>query len=143
MRNLIVAVVLFVFVAVPLLVMKFGDDKKEQYLQGAYIGSGLVLSSVPKASVVEYYTMRGEMPADNKQANIPAPEQFADQAVKSVAIKDGTVVIKYNHLSGVEDGVVKLIPMPATNVQMMRWRCETPSYSFINEYAPQCNYVGF
>lgn len=141
MRNLIIAGILLLFVAVPLAVMKFGDNTKEEYVQMAHLAQGLSLASSLKPPVANYYSMMGKFPVDNAAINAPPPEAFAQGSVKSVTVNQGAITVQYTALSGVEDGLLRLVPSSRNNGYFMTWTCETPSFANITKFVPQCQYV--
>lgn len=142
MKKLFTILILLVLVAVPLVLLKLSGDKQEEYKHGAFIANGLALAMEVKQQVGEYYLVRGEMPENNGAMNLPSAEKFASQAVKAIEVKDGVIIVKFNQLSGVDDGIIRLMPELMEGSGLALWNCETPSYSFVVQYAPQCRYVG-
>jgi hypothetical protein len=141
-KNLFTILILLVLVAVPLVLLKLSRDKQEEYKHSAFIANGLALAMDVTQRVGEYYLMRGEMPENNGAMDLPSAEQFASQAVKAIEVNDGVVIVKFNQLSGMDDGVIKLTPELMEGSGLVLWNCETPSYPFVIHYAPQCRYVG-
>jgi hypothetical protein len=141
-RKLFTILIFLVLVAVPLLLLKLSGDKQDEYKHSAFIANGLVLAMEVKQRVGEYYSMHGEMPENNGAMDLPSAEQFASQAVKAIEVKDGVIIVKFNQLSGVDDGVIRLMPELMEGSGLVLWNCETPSYPFVIHYAPQCRYVG-
>lgn len=132
------------FIVVIALVVALGlfEWYKKRFIVAAYVSEGLALAVSVKNQVANFYGEYGKFPASNKELDLPKPEQFAVQSITSLAISNGGVItITFNELSGIEGGTIRLLPDSSNPAASVRWRCETPSYKNIGDWAPQCKYV--
>jgi len=90
------------------------------YVHRAHISEGLTLSSEAKAKVMEYYLSNNSFPADNPTANLAGT--ITGNAVSSVTIISGQVVITYNDKTGVSGET--LILSPTTAAGSVQWNCK-------------------
>lgn len=128
------------FMAVIWLATQFlgGDGKPAERLQ--FLSDGFSTAANVKIRVAEYYHAQGEFPTSNEQLGLPAPQLFASRALDSLAVKEGGVIeLKFNALTGVETGIVRL--MPEGDFKLSNFKCVTPSYQTIQRFYQYCNYL--
>ena len=108
----------------------------------AYISEGFSASAVVKAQVAEYFAVTGELPSSNAEANIRIPESYAGVSLKSVRVsRGGVITLTYDEKTGVNNGIIQLVPYVGNSALGLRWQCNTSSYKGIERMAPQCNYI--
>lgn len=139
--KILTAVIISVVVTLGILKW-YSDYRSAQYVAAAYIAEGLALATNIKHEIAYFYAENGRFPSSNEELGLPAPEQFVGQSLSRLAVSDGGVIaITFNHLSGIKDGVIRLLPDGSNPAMGLQWRCETPSYKNIGEWAPQCKYT--
>jgi len=117
------------------------DSNAIQYKSAAHITQGLANTSRIKSHLSVYYSERGELPSSNKQAGLPEPEKFKSGALKSIRIMDeGVIQLTFNNESGIDNGILELIPNTSNPATGVDWECTTPNYKGIGELIPQCSY---
>jgi type IV pilus assembly protein PilA len=102
----------------------------QDYTRRAYVAEGLELSGVVKGSVTEYYVSHGVFPSNNAAAGLAAPASIAGNAVSSVGIDNGTVIITFD--GKVDGATMELVPT-ATGGDVA-WTCHGGAVSF--KYLP-------
>ena len=94
----------------------------QDYTKRAHVAEGLGLAEAAKASVAEYYADKGVWPKDNTVAGLADKEKIKGNAVNSVEVKDGEIIITYSQK--VEDKkVVVLRPVYSSGDGSIRWDC--------------------
>ena len=117
---------------------------KQQSTQGivdtVFIAEGFQTGVMLKQATAEFYYHQGELPSSNQEVGMGAPEVYANNALKSAEVTSkGEIKLTYDGKTGVDDGVVRLIPTVVPG--MLKWRCETSDYPNIGKYMPQCQYL--
>lgn len=119
----------------------FNKKRAEQYVSAAQLHDGFLASNNVKIEVVSYYIRNNEFPNSNKDVGIPPPENFASQSlIKLQVLEKGIISLTYNENSGINNGVIKLIPRLNEGIGM-DWRCVTSSYENISLTTPQCEFI--
>jgi type IV pilus assembly protein PilA len=90
------------------------------YVHRAHISEGLTLSSEAKAKVMEYYLSNNSFPADNPTANLAGT--ITGNAVSSVTISSGKIIITYNDKTGAAGD--NIILSPTTAAGSVQWSCK-------------------
>lgn len=123
MRNLsIIAVVLLGLLAVGYLQYS-RRVQVDSYLGGAMVAQGLQTAAAIRVRVEEYYWTDGEMPADNAQVGMPAPELVAPSPVRSVTVMRGGVIhVEYDDTLGA-GSTLTLFPSVARGSDRVDWAC--------------------
>lgn len=118
------------------------EENSRRFKASAYISEGLAAAANVKTRVVEFYFETGKFPSSNEELGLPEAERFAGQSLTSLAISEGGVItVAMNELSGVRNGIIRLLPDDNNPAMGVQWRCETPSYRDIGGWAPQCRYA--
>jgi len=89
------------------------------YVHRAHISEGLTLSSEAKAKVMEYYLSNNSFPADNPTASLAGT--ITGNAVSSIVINSGQIVITYNDKTGAAGDNIILSPITAAG--SVQWTC--------------------
>ena len=81
---------------------KFGDNKADvepQELTVEHVREAIDLSQDAVAKVEEFFDERKYLPAQNKDAGLPYPNQITSEHVKNVTVFSGMVLVKFkDHL---------------------------------------------
>ena len=105
-----------------------------------FIAEGFQTGVMLKQATAEFYYHRGKLPASNEEVGLGSPEVYANNALQRAEVTlNGVVKLTYDGKTGVDDGVVRLIPTVVPG--MLKWRCETADYPKIGKYMPQCQYL--
>ena len=102
--------------------------------QNQAIGQALAAAAPIKAGVERFRLRTKAFPASNADAGMNPPAAYGNYDVKRIAIGgDGTIEITLNATSGIDGGVIRLMPKAAANTDqdMIEWSCSSPSYSAI------------
>src|SRR5215475_16201790 len=111
----------------------------QDYTVRTKVAEGLNLSAAVKLAVDDWFTSKGEMPADNLTIDLPAPAAISSKYVASVSITDGVITIEYAH-SGIGgsptmDGA-KVTLTPVDNGGSISWQCAIGQQSDLYKYVP-------
>lgn len=118
-----------------------GELRKQQLIAG-YLAEGLQMAANAKTAIAESYQTNMEFPATNQDVGLPAPTQMRGQSLRSLRLsRNGVISLTYDAKTGVDQGVIRLIPDVRAGDGRMSWRCETPSYANIAMFFPQCAYA--
>ncbi len=117
------------------------EEAKQRFIGAANIAEGIQASSFAKPAIVDFYMSEGRWPSSNADIGMQAPDKFSGHSLRSMAVSAGGVItLTYDEKSGVDRGVVQLIP-DASNPQLgIKWRCVTPTYANIATIMPNCEY---
>lgn len=115
--------------------------RSEKYEARTAILEGLSRATGMRMNIVEYYMTNGAMPASNQELGISGPTSFAQNALETLEIVEGGGIrLTFNEQSGVDGGVIDLLPTLEQESGSVGWRCVTSSYSDIESWSPQCKY---
>lgn len=92
----------------------------QDYTKRSHVGEGLSLAGGAKASVTEYYSSEGALPADNDEAGLAAATDIKGNAVTSVTVANGVITVAFN--SKVDAGAT-LIMTPTPGTGSVEWGC--------------------
>ena len=128
-------------IAAVVIALMIQRNTKDSYIHRAKIASVIISSSPLKIKVEEYYAGYGEFPQSNYSLNLPEPEEFELDGLRSLSIEPGGVIhIEIEGGNFQTSGHVFLIPKQLKDYFNDRWLCLTPSYPSIGEWMPQCEY---
>jgi len=118
MMAVLGVVAILALMAVP--AMQEGALKKQ-------VKEAMALADVAKPAVQSFWTMTGEMPADNKAAGLPPPEKIIGSLVSAVRVADGAVTLTFGNNAGRAIAGKKLTLRPAVvpgeDVVPIAWLC--------------------
>lgn len=99
----------------------------QDYTKRAHVSEGLSLAGSAKLAVTEYYADRGEWPAGNAAAGLPAPTSITGNAVKSIAVSKendlGVITITFNGRV-VDDETLVMKGLVNDNNGSVTWDCK-------------------
>ena len=99
----------------------------QSYTKRAHVSEGLSLASGAKAAVTEYASSQNDWPADNTAAGLAAPTSIKGNAVDSVDVSGGNIVVTYNDKVAAKGGTVTLELSPITTSGGVEWKCKPGS----------------
>lgn len=92
----------------------------QDYTKRTHVAEGLNLAGAAKAGVAEYFASKGAWPADNAEAGLSSAGSIQGNAVSSVGVSDGLIIITYN--TKVTSGAtLNLSPISAGG--SIKWSC--------------------
>jgi len=92
----------------------------QDYTKRTHVAEGLNLAGAAKAGVAEFFASKGDWPADNTEAGLSTSTSITGNAVSSVAVSDGLIIITYN--TKVTSGAtLNLSPISAGG--SIKWSC--------------------
>ena len=93
--------------------------------------------------VAEYYNVYGKLPERNKDAGLPAPEDYRGKTLRSASVgANGVIEFVFDAKSGRDGGRVRLVPDASHAAAMsIQWRCESADYPQIKRVLPTCSHV--
>jgi hypothetical protein len=96
-----------------------------------------------QVAAAEYYNVYGKLPAHNKDAGLPEPEQYRGKTLRSASFgPNGVIELVFDAKSGRDGGRIRLVPDVSHAPAMgMQWRCESPDYPQVKRVLPTCDYV--
>ena len=92
------------------------------YVKRAYVIDGLSLATNIKFASYNHFYFEAEWPLNNADAALLPPTSYQSQAVKSISIDNGSIVITYN--KRVIDGAT-IILSPSVDEGTISWDCST------------------
>ena len=106
----------------------------QDYTKRAHVTEGITLAGGAKASVTEFYSSNGHMPANNTSAGLATAASISGNAVSSVTIgTNGLITIMYK--DKVVDTATVLLS-PTTGAGSVTWRCKAGTSSMLQKYLP-------
>jgi len=118
----------------------YKQQTNQQLVDTVFIAEGFEAGVMLKQATAEFYYHQGKLPSSNQDVGLGGPEVYASNSLQTAAItENGEIELTYDAKSGVEAGVVRLIPTVVPG--MLKWRCETQDYQNIAKYMPQCKYL--
>lgn len=124
---------------------KLAERTIAQAREAQVIREAIVVASSAKVAVVEYYMTTGEMPGDNAQVGLGAADTWRGTSLRSLQIAEGgRILLTFDETSGVDGGVLELIPDLTDNESMgVQWQCMTHDFERIARVWPgsACAYV--
>jgi len=113
----------------------------EKSLILAYLSEGLSRGTMAKLHITERYMLEGAFPSSNYGAGLPIPTEITGQSLKSLRVSTGGIItLTFDEKTGVEDGMIKLVPQYKDSFTGITWACFTSSYKYISKILPQCHY---
>ena len=95
----------------------------QDYTKRAHVSEGLALAAGAKASVTEFFSSNGRMPANNTSAGLALAASIKGKAVTQVAVgANGLITITYN--TKVSTGNPTLLLSPITGAGGVQWTCK-------------------
>lgn len=113
------------------------SKQKSKYLKVNNIVRGAVSAANLQLYIIEYSQENGVMPKDNAALKLGMPASLARDALKSIEIKNGHIILTYNEKSGIDNG--QIVFSPTIDFET-RWVCNTDAFKGIEEFLPQCTY---
>jgi type IV pilus assembly protein PilA len=112
----------------------------QDYGVRAKVVEGLNLSGPIKLAVAEAYFAKGSLPADNHEADLPAPQIISSRYVDSVTVTDGVITIAFVSrgmggkpaMNGIK---VKLLPFDDGGA--LAWTCSVDNQTELFKYVPK------
>jgi hypothetical protein len=97
-----------------------------------------------KVAVAEFYVNRGQMPHDNAESGLPAPDEYRGQTLRSATVRDnGDIDFEFDENSGRDGGHVLLVAdLGHATAMGLQYRCRTDDYPNIVRAIPSCSYSG-
>jgi type IV pilus assembly protein PilA len=106
----------------------------QNYTKRSHVSEGLSLAGGLKTAATEYYSDKGQWPANNTSAGIALPASVVGGAVRSVSINQSRITITYN-TKVQADG--KLILQGSTaNAGAVKWTCGTTGTTLDAKFLP-------
>jgi len=108
----------------------------QDYTKRSHVTEGLSLAGAAKASVTEFYSSKGYMPAVNTSAGLANAVSITGNAVTQVAVAGGVITITYN--AKVDNGKT-LSLSPVTGAGGVQWVCGSAAgggSTLDNKYRP-------
>ncbi|HWP20816.1 MAG TPA: pilin [Burkholderiaceae bacterium] len=87
---------LMVVVAVVGILAAFALPAYQDYTKRAHVAESLVLVAEPKAHVSEFFAAHARFPPNNASAGLAMATAITGNAVHSIAVNDGRIIITYN-----------------------------------------------
>lgn len=103
---------------------------------------GFQVGNMMRFEMKKYHNDFGRLPASNSDLGLPEKETYADQNLMSAGVgEDGVITLAYTKKSGVEGGVVQIVPSMDEQSHYVSWGCRSSSYPSIQKFLPQCRYI--
>ena len=117
------------------------ERQQHSFMGGALLAQALSDVKQVKVATDRYYTEFGRLPRDNRALGFGAPHTFARNAVRSLDVRDGSIVVTFNgELSEGATLVMRATPSTSGVGRPIDWRCEsaTLSATLLATAAPRC-----
>jgi len=108
----------------------------DKQLQNDAISAGLSLAGDARTAVETYWREQKRLPSNNAEAHLGVPASYASGPIRRLDIEGaGRVRVTLSAASGVDGGVILLVPTPSSSADSyaIDWACTTPSYSDIHD----------
>ncbi len=96
-QKAITVIELMIVVAIIGILAAIAIPAYQDYTIRAQVSEGLSLSSAAKASIGEYYALRGIFPTDNAEAGLEAPGNIVGKYVSSVAAAANVITVTFGN----------------------------------------------
>ncbi len=107
-------------------------------LRRARVGAALTAAQGFKVSLTEAYMANGAWPETAAQAGLGAPEDYANDGARSVALQaDGVIRIELADAVA-PASAVRLVPTVNRESWQISWRCEIEGDDWLVQVMPQC-----
>ncbi len=111
----------------------------QDYTIRAQVSEGLSLSSAAKASIAEYFALRGLFPTDNAEAGLEAAGNIQGKYVSLVTVgnKDGVVTVTYgNSAHQTISGQAITLSANTAKAGSVQWLCDSPGAVIADKHLP-------
>ncbi len=118
--------------------------EREKAIAYTFITSDFAIAGNVKLGVAEAFMTNGTAPGSNAEAGLPTATDLRGQSLRATYVRSGgQIIMEYDAQSGVDGGVIKLIPdiKLAMRSGIINWRCETSDFEDIQTFMPACQYV--
>jgi len=97
----------------------------QDYTARSQMAEAMTLASGARASVTEYWTDRGTLPADNAAAGLAGPNDINGNYVASVEVDGGVITATMKAAGDVASGIggATLVLSPTTGSGSVTWSC--------------------
>lgn len=112
---------LMIVVAIIGILATFGAQLYVDYVRRSHVAEGVTLASGAKATVTEYYASKNSFPSDNTDAGLAQPASVSGNAVSSITVSSGQIIIVYNEKTGASGDTI--IFSPTTGSGSIKWSC--------------------
>lgn len=102
----------------------------QDYTKRSHVSEGLALAGGAKTAVTEYYSDKGEWPADNAAAGLATDTSITGNAVRSVEVDTSTITVTFN--TKVEAGKVLVLKADASDGGSVKWDCTPTAGTDVN-----------
>ena len=107
----------------------------QSYTIRAQISEGLNLAAPLKNAMASFYNENGSFPADNDEAALETPTDYAGNYIESMTVNNGVVEILYGNGANaqINGQIITLTPIP--NDGSVAWDCASGGVILV-EYLP-------
>lgn len=116
------------------------DHRHQDFLHGARLAQASSEVAMVKRVISTHYAEFGHMPENNRALGLGAPESFAGDAIRSLEVRHGHIVVFVG--DGDEPGLMlwRVSPSFAGVGSAVKWRCETNALEAgaLKRVMPQC-----
>ena len=94
------------------------------YTTRSKVSEGMLVFAPAKQAITEYQLMNGEFPADNDEAALKAPSEYAGKFVESMTVgADGVTTVKFDDPTLYDGSLVFTPSLDASG--SVAWECST------------------
>jgi type IV pilus assembly protein PilA len=118
---------LMIVVAIIAILAAIAIPAYQDYLVRTQVSEGTVLADGAKTAVAEFYSNKGEMPANNESAGLATATEIKGKYVSQVAVVNGLITASYGGADAnkaIKSPVATLELSPVTNAGSLEWRCK-------------------
>ncbi|TXH66887.1 MAG: prepilin-type N-terminal cleavage/methylation domain-containing protein [Thiothrix sp.] len=120
LKNGFTLIELMVTVAIIGMLAAIATPAYQGYVKRTHVLEGIQLASAVKFAVYEYYYMYSTFPANNSDIYLPMPEFIKGNAIKSIAVENGTLILTYNQRVA-ENATIVMVPTLVDST--IKWDC--------------------
>ncbi len=109
------------------------------YQHRAAVSEGIVLAQPIQKNIAEYYAWHGELPLNNQAAGVLPAQQLQGRYVKSIAVKQGNIVITYGnkaHAALQDKHLSMLARLPQSSLLSLSWQCSAQNSQINKAFLP-------
>lgn len=128
---------LMIVVAILAILMAIAIPAYQDYTIRAQVSEGMNLTGGARTAVAEYWTDRGDWPADNDQAGLDTADNITGEYVVSVTVEAGIITAEFGGNSNAAIDGDDLVLSPFSSGGSVQWSCGTSAGTTIeSRYLP-------
>jgi type IV pilus assembly protein PilA len=128
---------LMIVVAIIAILAAIAIPAYQNYLIRAQVAEGFSLATGAKAAVWDFVANTGRLPPSNQSAGLARPSSISGKYASSVDVTSGLITVAFaGPQANTAISSQVLVLSPTTGVGSIKWSCNPPSTTLLEEYLP-------